>query len=105
MEQRIEDRHNSFRPLQGETLLADVTFVQKNLECLRFEQGTKERDLYFGRRRRSENTRLKPVPYPVANTGVLDVLKFGANRAGVNLIEKRDHLPQRHLAIVEKEFR
>src|SRR5437763_5779397 len=44
------------------------------------------------------------MPHPIANAGVLNVLKFRANGAGVNLIEQRDHFAQPHLAIIEKEF-
>jgi len=33
----VENRHQTFRALQGKTLLPDVTLVQKNFEGLRFE--------------------------------------------------------------------
>ena len=45
------------------------------------------------------------MPHPIADPGVLNVLEFRANGAGVNLIEQRDHFAQGHLATVEKEFR
>jgi hypothetical protein len=33
----VENRHQTFRALQGKTFLPDVTLVQKNFEGLRFE--------------------------------------------------------------------
>jgi len=60
--------------------------------------------LYFRRGRPGEDARFEPVPHPIANASVLNVLKFRANGAGVNLIEQRDHFAQPHLTIIEKEF-
>ena len=48
--------------------------------------------------------RFEPVPHPIPDARILDVLKFGADRVGINLLEPRDHLAQRHLFVIEKEF-
>src|SRR5437588_12259914 len=45
------------------------------------------------------------MPDPIAHPRILDVLKFGADGIRVDVFEQRDHLAQRHLAVVEKEFR
>jgi hypothetical protein len=44
------------------------------------------------------------MPDPVADARVLDVLELGADRVGIHAFEQRDHVAQRHLAAVEKEF-
>ena len=49
-------------------------------------------------------TRFEPVQDPVADARILDVLKLGADRVGVNAFERRDHFAQGHLSVVEKEF-
>src|ERR1700674_793348 len=45
------------------------------------------------------------MPDPIAHARVLDVLKFRADRVGIDAFEERDHLAQRHLAAIEKKFR
>ena len=49
-------------------------------------------------------SRFEPMANPVANARILNVHELGADRVGINAFERRDHLAQRHLAIVEKEF-
>ena len=45
------------------------------------------------------------MQHPVANARVLDVHEFRTDRPGVNCLKRPDHIPQRHLSVVEEEFR
>ena len=103
-ENRIQDHHERLRALERKAFLPDVASVQKRFERLGFEQRAQDRDLRLARSLALGRPRLEPVPDPVADARVLDVLKFRADRIGVNAFEQRDHFAQRHLAAVEKEF-
>ena len=92
-------------PCKRKPLLPDVASVQENLESFRFKKQPKQRDLHLGRGMVFRRTRFDPVAHPIADARVLDVLKFRADGVGINLLEQRDHLAQRHFLIVEKEFR
>ena len=45
------------------------------------------------------------MPDPVSNARILNVLKFGADRIGVDAFERREHLAQRHHFVIEEKFR
>ena len=79
LQQPVEDHHQSLRALQGEALLPDITGVEKYLERLGFEQGTKQRNLGFPRDRRLANARFQAMSHPVADTRVLNVLKLSSD--------------------------
>src|SRR5205823_1080275 len=44
-------------------------------------------------------------PDPIPDAWILDVLELRADRIGIDIFEKRDHVAQRHLAPIKKEFR
>ena len=79
--------------------------MEKYLERLRFEQGTKQRNLGFPRDRRLANARFEAMSHPITDPRVLNVLKLSSDRTGIDAIEQRDHFAQRHLPIIEKKFR
>jgi hypothetical protein len=103
-ENRVQDYHERLGALERKAFLPDVTSVEERLERLGFEERAKDGELRLARSLALVRPRLEPVPDPVANTRVLDVLKFRADRIGINAFEQRDHVAQRHLAAVEEEF-
>src|SRR5438045_456277 len=105
LENRIQNDHERFRALKRKAFLPDVTSVEKRLERFRFQKRAKDRDLRFAGSVMFFRTRFQTMADPIADPRILDVLELGANRVGVDFFEKRDHLAQRHLAAVEKEFR
>ena len=41
---------------------------------------------------------------PVPDSRVLDVLELGADRAGIDRLQRRDHFTQRHRLVIEEEL-
>ena len=78
--------------------------MQEDFERLGFHQRAQQSHLDLARRRVFIGARLEPMPHPVTDAGVLNVHELGANRVGINLLQPRDHLAQRHLFVVEEEF-
>jgi hypothetical protein len=104
-EDRIQDDHERLRALKRKAFLPHVASVEKGLERLGFEERAKDGELRLARSLVFVRPGFQAVPDPVADARVLDVLKFRADRIGINIFEQRDHVAQRHLAAVEKEFR
>ncbi len=69
-----------------------------------FEQEPQKRNLHLDRSLMLRRARFEPIAHPIPNARILDVLKFGADRVGINLLEPRDHFAQRHLFVIEKEL-
>ena len=78
--------------------------MQKHLERVGFHQRAQNCNLHLTRSGILVRSRLEAVPHPVADARVLDVHELGADGAGINLLEARDHLAQRHLLVVEEEL-
>src|SRR4051812_45897044 len=78
--------------------------MEKRLERLRLKQRPQNLDLRLARGVVLRRARFEPVPDPVPDARILDVLELGADGVGINIFKERDHLAQRHFAAVEKEF-
>src|SRR5436190_22443930 len=98
------NHHERFRTLQGESLLPHVTRMQENLERFRLKQGAQECYLYCCWSRTLVRSRLQSLADPVTQSRVLNVHEFGSDGVGINSLQERDHLAQRHRSIVQEEF-
>src|SRR5256714_13927655 len=79
--------------------------MEKRLERFRFQKRPQNRDLRFARSVSLSRARFEPVPDPIPDARILNVLELGADGVGVDGFQKRDHVAQRHFAAVEKELR
>ena len=104
VQNRIQNHHQRFRALQRKAFLTNVARMQKHLERVGFHQCAQKRKLHLTRSGILVCSRLEAVPHPVADARVLDVHELGADGAGINFLEARDHRAQRRLLVVEEEL-
>ena len=99
MQNRVENDHERFRALQRKAFLPDVAGVQKHLERFRFQKQPKQRDLDLRSRRGAfagrDSSRCRTQ---LRMRGFWMCMKFRADGVGIDLLERRDHFAQRHLA-------
>src|SRR4051794_6843120 len=84
LEHPIENDHERFGALERKTFLPDVTGMQERLESLRFQQCPKNPDFRRTRRVPLRRPGFEPMPDPVPDSRILDVLELGADRFRIN---------------------
>ena len=89
--------HERLAAFQRKPLLPHVFRVQEMLETLRLEQLAQQRDLEIAARApESAGRALDALAQPVPHADVLDVHELEADGAGVDALQRVDHLPQLH---------